>query len=607
MQEQEAKYLSRSRNARVAAAASSAFDDFMDLGDGEGATDEQVSEEKSAKKKAQKKKSTDEDSDDSDDDSEEDEEKVTHFDAARIQLASEFGSMSKKDQQAYIARECPELVGLLSDFEAYTEELGILDEVSDLSQNAATKSEFEKLLHPQKQELVRARKLVVGNYVANLSFWLRFAASKNYTKDHPIFNTLLETKALVERLNKSYPREQLREELEMLLDGLADEEEEDDDDMGMSMGMDGEEEEDDMDDDEDDPVEISDAENFEFDMDKLEEADLPDKSAKMSKSKSPEAAPSEASASSSSKKSGGLSLKDKVLRMRERSAAEAADAAAEASERRDSAAANTFLEMMQARKLYGDGGKKQKAGFKEDNDPTLGPRAQPADAKANMHNLIMAGQKVIDGKEGESANAVDANVEFKKRDRKETNYSMAGDDDADGEVNESLFGKDGGVMDEDAQLAEAEMAELEKTLEDPSVPGILKEALMKQFQKKQSVRQQRKAERAQKEVARREGLIKTTKRATTCDEYVLRGDIEVDGKGKNTTREISRKIMKNRGLTRTRKKIDRNSRVKLRMKYDKALKKRKSTVQTMREESARGYGGEMTGIKGNVVKSHKLK
>ena len=52
---------------------------------------------------------------------------------------------------------------------------------------------------------------------------------------------------------------------------------------------------------------------------------------------------------------------------------------------------------------------------------------------------------------------------------------------------------------------------------------------------------------------------------------------------KNIQRNINYVIMKSKGLTRKRKKIDRNSRVKFRNKYDKALQKRKSRVTEFKE------------------------
>ena len=205
------------------------------------------------------------------------------------------------------------------------------------------------MLHPQKLELVKARKLVVCNYVANLAFWLRFASSKNYTKDHPVFTTLLDSKSRVERLNKAYPG--LSDELDMLLDSVEPEEEEDNEDMDAGMEMD-EEEEDEEEDDDDDALEISEGEEYDLGMDKMEDAVMP-----CSKSSSIKPVSEASSSSSSSKQSknekscGALSLKDKVMRMRQRTADEEANAKAEASERKESEATNTFLQMMQARKM----------------------------------------------------------------------------------------------------------------------------------------------------------------------------------------------------------------------------------------------------------------
>ncbi|EER02250.1 something about silencing protein sas10, putative [Perkinsus marinus ATCC 50983] len=66
-------------------------------------------------------------------------------------------------------------------------------------------------------------------------------------------------------------------------------------------------------------------------------------------------------------------------------------------------------------------------------------------------------------------------------------------------------------------------------------------------------------------------------------------------------------INKNKGLTRKRKKEDRNARVKNRNRYERAVKRRKGAVQEVREASADGtYSGEATGIRTNVKKSVKL-
>ncbi|KAI9335809.1 Sas10 C-terminal domain-containing protein [Pilaira anomala] len=65
------------------------------------------------------------------------------------------------------------------------------------------------------------------------------------------------------------------------------------------------------------------------------------------------------------------------------------------------------------------------------------------------------------------------------------------------------------------------------------------------------------------------------------------------------------KILKNKGLTPHRKKENRNARVKHRNKYAKQMKKLSSTRAVVKPQTS-GYGGEMSGVKTNVVKSVKL-
>lgn len=74
-------------------------------------------------------------------------------------------------------------------------------------------------------------------------------------------------------------------------------------------------------------------------------------------------------------------------------------------------------------------------------------------------------------------------------------------------------------------------------------------------------------------------------------------------------RNAGYKIMKNKGLTRIRKKENRNSRLKYRNKYEKAVMRRKGQVQdTIREGPSDGasYGGEETGIRTHIKKSVRL-
>ncbi|XP_034947587.1 something about silencing protein 10 [Chelonus insularis] len=71
-------------------------------------------------------------------------------------------------------------------------------------------------------------------------------------------------------------------------------------------------------------------------------------------------------------------------------------------------------------------------------------------------------------------------------------------------------------------------------------------------------------------------------------------------------RPITYEIAKNKGLTPYRKKELRNPRVKHRLKYRKAIIRRKGAVREVRKEINK-YSGEMSGIKASVKKGIKLK
>ncbi|KAL1489660.1 hypothetical protein ABEB36_013602 [Hypothenemus hampei] len=79
-----------------------------------------------------------------------------------------------------------------------------------------------------------------------------------------------------------------------------------------------------------------------------------------------------------------------------------------------------------------------------------------------------------------------------------------------------------------------------------------------------------------------------------------------DGDDKNGKRAITYQIAKNKGLTPYRKKEFRNPRVKHKIKYRKALIRRKGAVREPRKELSR-YSGEISGIKASVSKSIKIK
>lgn len=65
-------------------------------------------------------------------------------------------------------------------------------------------------------------------------------------------------------------------------------------------------------------------------------------------------------------------------------------------------------------------------------------------------------------------------------------------------------------------------------------------------------------------------------------------------------------MLKNKGTTPKRKKEYRNPRVKHRIKFQKALHKKRSQVPDVKRELNK-YSGEERGIKTNVVKSVKLR
>ncbi|PLW11992.1 hypothetical protein PCASD_23573 [Puccinia coronata f. sp. avenae] len=85
-----------------------------------------------------------------------------------------------------------------------------------------------------------------------------------------------------------------------------------------------------------------------------------------------------------------------------------------------------------------------------------------------------------------------------------------------------------------------------------------------------------------------------------------------EGEGASGPREISRQILKNKGLTPKRAKENRNPRVKKRKRFDKAQQKISTQRPTFKPDQAaqsrtlNGYQGEKSGVKVGVVKSRKL-
>lgn len=86
--------------------------------------------------------------------------------------------------------------------------------------------------------------------------------------------------------------------------------------------------------------------------------------------------------------------------------------------------------------------------------------------------------------------------------------------------------------------------------------------------------------------------------------YNNKGDALADAEEEK--RAITYQIAKNKGLTPKRNKLQRNPRVKNRVKFEKAKKRRKGAVREVRTETTR-YSGEQFGINARVKKGVKIK
>ncbi|NWV06473.1 SAS10 protein, partial [Ptilonorhynchus violaceus] len=95
------------------------------------------------------------------------------------------------------------------------------------------------------------------------------------------------------------------------------------------------------------------------------------------------------------------------------------------------------------------------------------------------------------------------------------------------------------------------------------------------------------------------------KRKRAGDEDVLEEAVS-EGEDPSEKRGVTYQMIKNKGLTPKRRKIDRNPRVKHREKFRRAKIRRKGQVREVRRELHR-YAGELSGIRAGVKKSRKLK
>jgi len=79
----------------------------------------------------------------------------------------------------------------------------------------------------------------------------------------------------------------------------------------------------------------------------------------------------------------------------------------------------------------------------------------------------------------------------------------------------------------------------------------------------------------------------------------------VEGEDEAEKRAITYKIAKNKGLMPKRSKLQRNPRVKNRMKFEKAKKRRKGAVREVRDQNKK-YSGEASGLNARVKKGVKI-
>ncbi|NXQ47799.1 SAS10 protein, partial [Catharus fuscescens] len=96
------------------------------------------------------------------------------------------------------------------------------------------------------------------------------------------------------------------------------------------------------------------------------------------------------------------------------------------------------------------------------------------------------------------------------------------------------------------------------------------------------------------------------KRKRTGDKDVPEEAAVSEEEDPSKKRGVTYQMIKNKGLTPKRRKIDRNPRVKHREKFRRAKIRRKGQVREVRRELHR-YAGELSGIRAGVKKSRKLK
>lgn len=115
------------------------------------------------------------------------------------------------------------------------------------------------------------------------------------------------------------------------------------------------------------------------------------------------------------------------------------------------------------------------------------------------------------------------------------------------------------------------------------------------------------AEQFYEEAARSQAALAQAKQAFYTYEKPELASSSEDSDAEDGKRGASYQIMKNKGLTAHKSKLNRNPRVKKRLQYRKAVIRRKGQVRDVRVGESGKYGGETTGIKSNLSRSRKIR
>jgi len=171
------------------------------------------------------------------------------------------------------------------------------------------------------------------------------------------------------------------------------------------------------------------------------------------------------------------------------------------------------------------------------------------------------------------------------------------------------------TLDDDFAAIQSIVRRTETKTKDDAVASAEKDAAsskfaksLKQFIEKPDKRKE-KAKRHEQELQEksRRREEKAARKLEAQKEFMQSKLKEVKELDKSITRNISRDMLKARGIVRKRKREDANPRVKKRRQYEKLVKVHKNRVQDFKDGKAQGlYSGEATGLRTGLIKSTKF-